>query len=161
MDTIHLRRAMSRFATGVTVITTRAADDKLEGVTANSFSTVSLSPPLILWSLSRASASFPKFESASHFAVNVLALAQLPLSRHFSTPQIDKFTGIEHRIGHGGCPVLLGSIAHFECVTQTVADGGDHAIFIGRVLATGYTDGEPLIFSQGTYHKAHALDGDR
>lgn len=157
MNTTLLRRAMSRFATGVTVVTTRGPDGKFEGVTANSFTTVSLDPPLVLWSLGRASASFDGFHAAKYFAVNVLGVGQLALSRHFSTPKLDKLAGIDHVIGHGGCPVLAGTIAHFECETQAVIEGGDHAIFIGRVLHASHRDGEPLVFSKGAYHRAVSL----
>jgi flavin reductase (DIM6/NTAB) family NADH-FMN oxidoreductase RutF len=157
MDTTILRRAMGRFATGVTVVTTRTPDGKFEGVTANSFTTVSLDPPLVLWSLGRKSASFDSFHAASHFTVNVLGLHQRALSQHFSTPRHDKLLGIEHSLGHGGCPVLAGTIAHFECQTQSIVDGGDHTIFIGRVLNASFHDGEPLVFSKGAYHRAVAL----
>lgn len=148
---------MGRFATGVTVVTTRTPDGKFEGVTANSFSTVSLDPPLVLWSLGRTSASFNSFHTASHFTINVLGLHQIALSQHFSTPRLDKLSGIEHRIGHGGCPVLSGTIAHFECKTESVVDGGDHVIFIGRVLDASFHDGEPLVFAKGAYHRAVSL----
>jgi flavin reductase (DIM6/NTAB) family NADH-FMN oxidoreductase RutF len=157
MDTTLLRRAMGRFATGVTVVTTRTPDGKFEGVTANSFSTVSLDPPLVLWSLGRKSASFASFATASHFTVNVLGLHQLALSQHFSTPKHDKLSGIDHSLGYGGCPVLAGTIAHFECETQSVIEGGDHSIFIGRVLNASFHDGEPLVFAKGAYHRAIAL----
>ncbi len=157
MDTTLLRRAMGRFVTGVTVVTTQAVDGKLEGVTANSFSTVSLDPPLVLWSLSRNSASFDSFHRAPFFTINVLGLGQMALSRHFSTPKVDKLAGIDYRCGHGGCPVLAGTIAHFECSTESVVEGGDHVIFIGRVLDASFHDGEPLVFSKGAYHRAVAL----
>ena len=160
MDTTLLRRAMGRFATGVTVVTTKATDGKLEGVTANSFATVSLDPPLVLWSLGRGSASFDSFHTATHFAVNVLGLHQRALSRHFSMPKRDKLAGIDHSLGEGGCPVLAGAIAHFECAMQSVIDGGDHTIFIGRVLGVSSRDGEPLVFSKGSYHRTVALAED-
>ena len=157
MNKTLLRRAMGRFATGVTVVTACGPDGKLEGVTANSFSTVSLDPPLVLWSLARSAASFGNFRSSKHFAVNVLGVKQLALSRHFSTPKIDKLAGIDHVIGRGGVPVLAGTIAHFECETHSVVDAGDHVIFIGRVLDASFKDGEPLVFSKGAYHRAVAL----
>jgi flavin reductase (DIM6/NTAB) family NADH-FMN oxidoreductase RutF len=153
-----LRRAMGRFVTGVTVITTCGPDGKLEGVTANSFSTVSLDPPLVLWSLGRNAASFAGFHAASHFAVNVLGREQVDLSRHFSTPQPDKLAGIAHQIGAGGCPVLAHTIAHFECSRASVIEGGDHSIFIGRVVRASFQDGEPLVFSGGRYQRTVALE---
>ena len=157
LDQAQLRRAMGRFATGVTVVTTVGLGGKLEGVTANSFTTVSLDPPLVLWSLGRASASFASFHDASHFAVNVLGVGQLALSRHFSTRQLNKFAGVEHHRGLGDCPLLPGTIAHFECATEKVIEGGDHAIFIGRVLRADFRDGEPLVFTKGVYHRTVAL----
>jgi flavin reductase (DIM6/NTAB) family NADH-FMN oxidoreductase RutF len=157
LDRIKLRQAMGRFATGVTVVTTRAPDGKAEGVTANSFTTVSLDPPLVLWSLARTSRSFEAFNTAPHFAVNVLALGQLDLSRHFASPRPDKLAGIVHEAGHGGCPVLTGTIAHFECARESTINGGDHVIFLGRVLRASFRDGEPLIFSAGNFHSAAAL----
>ena len=157
LDAAALRRSMGRYATGVTVVTTCGPEGKLEGVTANSFATVSLDPPLVLWSLGRKSASFARFHAASHFAVNVLGVGQMALSRHFSTRQLDKFAGIEHHRGAGDCPVLAGTIAHFECVTENVIEGGDHAIFIGRVLHASFRDGDPLVFAKGGYHRAVAL----
>jgi hypothetical protein len=110
----QLRRAMGLFATGVTVVTARAPDGQLQGVTANSFSTVSLDPPLVLWSLGRRARSFAQFEAAPHFAVNVLGADQIALSRHFAAARTDKLAGIAHELGHGGCPVLAGALAHFE-----------------------------------------------
>lgn len=155
-----LRRAMGRFATGITVVTTQAMDGRLEGITANSFSTVSLDPPLVLWSLARRARSFASFADASHFAVNVLGAGQVALSRHFSAPNTDKLGGIDHHIGHGGCPVLTGVLAHFECCRESVIDGGDHVIFIGRVLRASFRDGEPLLYASGRYHRAVPFDGD-
>jgi flavin reductase (DIM6/NTAB) family NADH-FMN oxidoreductase RutF len=152
-----LRRAMGRFVTGVTVVTTCGPGGKLEGVTANSFSTVSLDPPLVLWSLSRNSASFAGFHAASHFAINVLRCEQIELSRHFSTRQPDKLAGIAHEPGAGGCPLLANTIAHFECIRETTVDGGDHSIFIGRVLRASFSDGDPLVFSGGRYQRSVAL----
>ncbi len=157
MDKVLLRRAMGRFATGVTVVTTRTPDGKYEGVTANSFNTVSLDPPLVLWSLGRNSASFEGFHAAKHFTVNVLGIGQLPLSRHFSTPKLDKLAGIDHTLGHGGSPVLTGSLAHFECETKSIIDGGDHVIFIGRVINASCREGDPLVFAKGGYHRAVTL----
>ena len=157
LDQGLLRRAMGRFATGVTVVTTCCPSGKLEGVTANSFSTVSLDPPLVLWSLGRKSSSFASFVAASHFAVNVLEIGQLDLSRHFATRQRNKLAAIDHEPGLGGCPVIAGTIAHFECATETVVAGGDHCIFIGRVLRSSFREGEPLVFAGGDYHRMVAL----
>jgi flavin reductase (DIM6/NTAB) family NADH-FMN oxidoreductase RutF len=150
-DPMHLRQALGRFATGVTVVTTRAPDGKLEGLTANSFSSVSLDPPLVLWSLQKRAPSLESFRSSGFFAVNVLGTHQHSHCRHFATPASNKFAEIEHGIGLGGCPLLTDSLATFECSTHSVVEGGDHLIFIGRVEKAVYSDGEPLIFSAGSF----------
>jgi flavin reductase (DIM6/NTAB) family NADH-FMN oxidoreductase RutF len=147
--TRDFREALSRFATGVTVITTRTPSGALEGITANSFSSVSLDPPLVLWSLRREARSLPGFRDAGSFAVNVLSYEQRELCRHFATPAQDKFAGIAHDCGLFGCPVLRDSLAVFECTTHDHFDGGDHIVFLGRVQRQSYRDGRPLVFSAG------------
>jgi flavin reductase (DIM6/NTAB) family NADH-FMN oxidoreductase RutF len=159
LDEIQLRRALGRFATGVAVVTTCGDDGKLEGVTSNSFSSVSLDPPLVLWSLARRAASFEAFARATCFAVNVLGAEQVHLSRHFATPHADKFLGIASHAGRGGCPMIDGAIAQFECRTQTIVDGGDHAIILGLVMSATLSDGEPLIFADSSYHQPVGLAG--
>ena len=159
IDQRHLRHALGRFATGVTVITTRTADGKLEGLTANSFSAVSLDPPLVLWSLRRSASSLSSFADSGYFAVNVLAANQCDLSRHFATPSKDRFAEIDYAVGLGGCALLPDCLASFECSTEHTVTGGDHIIFIGRVLRATYRDGEPLIFSAGKYC-THSLLAD-
>jgi flavin reductase (DIM6/NTAB) family NADH-FMN oxidoreductase RutF len=151
VDQRHLRQALGRFATGVTVITTRTLDGKLEGLTANSFSAVSLDPPLVLWSLRQNASSLPSFLDAGYFAVNVLGVDQCDLSRRFATPSPDKFAELPLTTGLGGCPLLHDTLASFECSTEHTVIGGDHIIFIGRVHRATYRDGEPLIFSAGQY----------
>lgn len=160
VDPRHLRHALGRFATGVTVITTRTLDGKLEGLTANSFSAVSLDPPLVLWSLRQNAPSLQSFLNAGYFAVSVLAADQRDLSRHFATPAEDKFASAAHGKGLGGCPVLQEALASFECSTEHTVVGGDHIIFIGRVHRATYRDGEPLIFSAGQYC-THSVLADR
>ena len=155
-DSRALRHALGRFATGVTVITT-CADGKREGMTANSFSALSLDPPLVLWSIVRKAASLPSFLAAGRFAINVLNASQAPLSHHFATPHRDKFEGIEVERGLDGLPLLPGALASFECRTEQTLDGGDHILFIGRVQRIRYADGEPLIFSTGRYCTALAM----
>jgi len=151
MDERHLRNALGRFVTGVTVITTRAADGKLEGLTANSFAAVSLDPPLVLWSLRDTSASLPGFESSGYFAVNVLGAWQYSLCQHFAKRSEDKFKNVVHAPGLGGCPLLFGALATFECSKETSVVGGDHVVFFGRVQRASYRDGEPLIYSAGKF----------
>ena len=156
-DGRQLRNALGRFPTGVTVITTRGSDGKREGLTANSFSALSLDPPLVLWSIVRKSASLPGFIAAGQFAINVLASDQSDLSHRFATPSDDKFSGLELREGVGGLPLLPGTLASFECKTEQTIEGGDHVLFVGRVQRIRYRNGEPLIFNAGKYATALPL----
>ena len=153
-DRRDFRRALGQFATGVTVVTARASDGRKVGVTVNSFSSVSLDPPLILWSLARQTASFSDFSNATHFAVNVLEAKQHHLSRQFSTPLPDKFAGVDFIEGRAGVPILKGVIAQFVCRKVKQHDGGDHVIFVGEVEEYKYEDGEPLVFHSGRYRVA-------
>jgi flavin reductase (DIM6/NTAB) family NADH-FMN oxidoreductase RutF len=160
MDPGLLRQALGRFATGVTVITTRTADAKYEGLTANSFSAVSLDPPLVLWCLRLTSPSLDSFRQSGHFAVNVLSSAQSAVSRHFATPHHDKFEAIAFTPGIAGCPTLEASLAIFECRTESTIESGDHIIFIGRVIQAHCREGEPLIFARGRYGTHSPLDDE-
>lgn len=153
-DRRDYRRALGQFATGVTVVTARASDGRKVGVTVNSFSSVSLDPPLILWSLSRQTPSFIDFTNATHFAVNVLEARQHHLSRQFSTPLPDKFAGVEFEEATGGVPLLHGAIAQFVCRKVRQHDGGDHIILVGEVEQYKYSEGEPLVFHSGRYRIA-------
>lgn len=153
-DRRDFRRALGQFATGVAVITTRAIDGRKVGLTANSFSSVSLDPPLVLWSLVRQSPTLADFSGASHFAINVLAANQHHLSRQFSTPQPDKFSGVDCVEGTARVPLLNGVIARFVCRNVRQYDGGDHVIFIGEVEKYERFDGEPLVFHSGYYRVA-------
>lgn len=147
-----LRDAFGHFATGVTVVTTLADDNRPVGVTINSFSSLSLTPPLVLWSLAKASASLPVFLAASHFAVHVLAADQQALSERFAKPAADKFDDFDHGMGLGRVPLLTGCAAVFECALQQCLDGGDHMILVGRVERF-QTDADalPLLFYRGRY----------
>ena len=144
------RRALGHFATGVTVVTA-AAEGQLVGMTANSFSSVSLDPPLILWSIDKRSQSFSSFESAGHFAVNVLAADQLDLASRFARSGADKFAGLQWRVGQGGAPCLPYTVATFECCKHQCVDAGDHVIMIGRVLSYVVADRDPLVFLRGRF----------
>ncbi len=156
-DSRQLRNALGLFTTGVTVITTRGPGGKLEGLTANSFSALSLDPPLVLWSLSRRSPSMNGFMDSGHFAINVLGARQSALSHRFATPQHDKFEGLVVEHGLGGSPLLPDVLARFECQTHSTVDGGDHVLFVGRVHKVAYGAGEPLVFNAGRYCTAVAL----
>lgn len=161
-DRRDLRKALGQFATGVTVVTTRALTGRCVGMTANSFSSLSLEPPLILWSVARSAPSFAEFVTGSHFAINVLASNQHNVSRQFSTAHVDKFSGIGWRDGIANVPLLEGTIACFECRNAKQYDGGDHVIMVGEVERYCYMDGEPLVFHSGCYRIAtrhpHASD---
>jgi 3-hydroxy-9,10-secoandrosta-1,3,5(10)-triene-9,17-dione monooxygenase reductase component len=146
-----LRKVLGRFATGVTIITCRDAQGAPVGLTANSFASLSLEPPLVLWSLRRVSPSLPAFESASHFVINVLAETQVDLSRRFASPVPDKFAEGPWSEGLGRAPVLAGCAAVFECALEARHDAGDHVLFIGRVLRLADLSVAPLLFQGGHY----------
>ncbi len=150
-DSRSLRDALGDFATGVTVMTACAADGRPVGVTVNSFASVSLDPPLVLWSLGRQSEYLAVFETSSHFAVNVLAADQLDLSLRFSQTARENFVDIEWQTGAGGAPLLAGCCAWFECRSETRHPGGDHLILVGRVENIRRQAKPPLIFHGGLY----------
>lgn len=153
MSTQLLRSALGRFASGVTLVTCRAADGTPVGLTVNSFAALSLQPPLVLWSLRHASPSVQAFRSSRHFAVNVLAQDQLALSRRFASRISDKFAQGEWMSGRADVPVLAGCAAVFECATASAQPAGDHILFIGRVLAASASALAPLVFQAGHYRK--------
>ncbi len=155
---MEFRKALGTFATGVTIITTRTADGRLVGLTANSFNSVSLDPPLVLWSLANNSGSYDVFRDAQHWAVHVLGADQEDLSGRFARRGEDKFAGIEVDEGLGGAPLLRGCAARFQCRTASQYQGGDHLIFIGEVLAFDRDEAAPLVFHGGKY--AHATRRD-
>lgn len=157
-DQRQLRDVLGTFVTGVTVVTTRDARGVAHGVTANSFSSVSLDPPLVLWSQALTSRSFEAFRDSRHFAVNILAHDQVALSGHFAKSREDKFNGVEHHDGHGGAPVLAGAAAHLECEQVAAYPSGDHLIYIGRVLRIGHANRRPLAFAGGRYMLANSWD---
>lgn len=152
VDPRQLRSALGRFTTGVTIVTCCDALGQFVGLTANSFNSLSVDPPLVLWSLRSVSPSVAAFEAAPRFAVNVLAEAQVDLSRRFASKAEDRFAEGAWALGEHGAPVLAGSAAVFECelVSQQVA--GDHRLFIGRVLACTESALPPLVFQAGHYH---------
>ncbi len=154
LDSRRFRDALGWFATGVTIITAAGEGGEPVGFTANSFSSVSLEPPLILFSLDRAAQCLPVFETAKHFAVNVLAESQQDLSNRFAAAVEDRFRDLAFTRGEGGTPLLADSLAIFECAAHAVHDGGDHRIFLGRVLRFRAKDeGDPLLYCRGRYRK--------
>jgi len=150
-DPRAFRRALGNFATGVTVVTAADASGRKVGVTANSFNSVSLDPPLVLWSIDKRSSSHGVFEEASHFAVNVLAADQIDLSNNFARPKDDRFAEIAYAPGEGGAPVFADCAARFHTEKYQQVDGGDHWIMIGKVVAFDDFGRSPLLYHQGAY----------
>lgn len=159
LDPRAFRRALGNFATGVTIITARSAEGVHVGVTASSFSSLSMAPPLVMWSSIKDSPSCAIFESAAHFAVNILASDQLDMSNHFARQQEDKFSGVEWEEGLGGAPIFSGCAGRFQCETYDKVDGGDHWIFIGKVIAFDDFGRPPLCFHQGSYSMVFSHPG--
>lgn len=152
MDSQQFRAALGMFATGVTIVTVRSPEGGLVGLTANSFNSVSLDPPLVLWSLSRRAGSMPVFTHGSHYAINILAADQKELAQRFAMRDIDRFAGVAWREGAGGAPVLDGAVATFECANRSRYEEGDHVIFVGEVeRCTARVGAQPLIFHGGRY----------
>jgi len=141
-----LRAALGQFATGVAIVTTRGVDGRSVGLTINSFSSVSLEPPLVLWSLSRRSSSLGDFAAARAVAIHVLSAGQETLARRFATPGADRFAGLARRIGPNGVPLLEDGVARFICTPCDQHDAGDHVIFIARVDHYERAGGAPLVF---------------
>ncbi len=150
-DQFDLRQALGRFATGVTVVTC-LGDKGPCGITANSFSSVSLDPPLILWNIAKVSNSLRAYLAAEHFAINVLGADQRDLSHHFAQSDHTVFKGIEYSVSEHGVPMLPDTIASFECRTHEIHECGDHFIIIGEVERFDSSDGDPLLFFGGDYH---------
>ena len=158
IDARGLRTALGQFATGVTAIVTRDADDALVGLTANSFAAVSLDPPLVLWSLRKAARSYQAFCSCSHFVINVLAGDQINIARKFSVASADRFAGISWKPGPASAlPVFDGVAAWFECKALNSFEAGDHTIFVGEVLSFSHEEREPLLFHGGSYTRTYEL----
>ena len=150
-DTRDLRRALGQYATGVTVVTT-VHDGERFGMTANSFTSVSLNPPLVLWAAAKSSPSLAAFEATDHFVVNVLASDQHHLSRQFATSGSDKFEGVP--LARDMPPVVEGTVAHFVCRRTDRVDAGDHVVFFGEIVEYDAPGGEPLVFHSGFYRIA-------
>jgi flavin reductase (DIM6/NTAB) family NADH-FMN oxidoreductase RutF len=153
IDPLDLRRAFGRFGTGVTVITTQSKEGARVGITANSFNTVSLDPPIVLWSLSSKSPNLEAFQSSGYFIVNVLTLDQLDISKQFSKPSNDKFLGIECTEGINGIAALSGCAATIECSVVSTQVVGDHVLFLGKVERYAHRQSDPLLFYNGKYIK--------
>jgi flavin reductase (DIM6/NTAB) family NADH-FMN oxidoreductase RutF len=155
-DPRTLRDALGCFATGVTVVTCLGSDGRPAGLTVNSFTSVSLDPPLLLVCLHKMAASATALTEASHFAVNVLQTGQQPASIRFSTRDEDRFGGTPWSCGEAGAPILEESLGVFECRRHAVHDGGDHHILIGEVVKASFDASlDPLLFFRGRYRRLH------
>jgi len=150
-DQRDLRNAFGMFPTGVTIVTTRHPEGHPIGLTCNSFSSVSLTPPLLLWSLSIYSPNLQVFLQAPYFAINILACDQEPLSRRFAARIADRFEGIVWSEGEGRIPLIGGAAAQMQCRNEARHYSGDHVILIGQVVQYQYRDVEPLVFARGIY----------
>jgi flavin reductase (DIM6/NTAB) family NADH-FMN oxidoreductase RutF len=150
-DSAHFRQALSQFATGVTVITTRLADGSFRGLTASSFNSVSLEPPLVLWSLGSSANSLPIFSGNSHYVINVLSAGQQDLARRFSRRTDNPFEGVDYELSRTGQPILKGVTAWFECHNRSRYPEGDHVIFVGEVEECSLEPQPALLFHHGKF----------
>lgn len=148
---LAFRACLGQFATGVTVVTCAAADGSPRGITANSFSSVSLEPPLVLWNIAKVSQSLQDFLDARHFAIHVLAERQQPLAAHFARSDHTLFDSVDIGRSAEGVPLLADCLAVFECTTHQIHDAGDHHIIIGHVERFSWHRSEPLLFFSGRY----------
>jgi len=145
------RQCLGKFATGVTVVSCRDQDGKACGITANSFSSVSLEPPLVLWNIAKVSKSLHAYLEAEHFAINVLGNGQQSLASHFANSENGLFDDIDYQDSPRSVPILSETLAHLECRTHDIHDCGDHHIIIGDVINFEMSDSEPLVFYGGGY----------
>lgn len=150
-DPAHFRHTLSQFATGVTIITTRIEDGSFLGLTASSFNSVSLSPPLVLWSLAQSASSLPVFSGNTHYVINVLAADQVELAERFSRRIANRFEGVDYDLSHTGLPILKGAVAWFECHNRSRYPEGDHVIFVGEVERCGAQAKAALLFHNGRF----------
>ncbi|MEO8572330.1 MAG: flavin reductase family protein [Pyrinomonadaceae bacterium] len=145
------RAALSRFPSGITVVTSRAADGDLHGITVSAFCSVSLNPPLVLACIEKTTGSYHAIQATGYFVVNILAAGQDELSERFSLPVPDKFEGVKYTAGIGEVPVLAAALVTLECRLANAFDGGDHMVFVGEVENVSIKDGDPLVYFHGNY----------
>lgn len=154
----EFREALGMFATGVTVVTARSIQGHYVGLTANSFNSVSLTPPLVLWSLARSAGSMAAFSAGSHYAINILSADQQDLAKQFAAREGDRFAGVRFETGSGGAPLIEGAAATFECFNRSRYEEGDHVIFVGEVERCWHRPGaSPLLFHGGKFYAEHPL----
>lgn len=150
-DLKEFRRCLGKFATGVTIVTCTDRDGNPCGITANSFSSVSLEPPLVLWSIAKVSDSLNAYLEAQHFAINILTNDQRQLSHHFAQSKHTLFDGVKMSISENGVVLFPDTLGCLECSTTQIHEAGDHFIIIGRVDSFAASQGEPLLFYNGDY----------
>jgi flavin reductase (DIM6/NTAB) family NADH-FMN oxidoreductase RutF len=157
-STPDFRTALGMFATGVTIVTARTDAGEMVGLTANSFNSVSLSPPLVLWSLGRAATTLQAFSSGSHYAIHILSATQKELALQFASKGADRWQGVDYTMSANGVPLLAHCAARFECFNRSRYEEGDHVIFVGEVEHC-YTqaDAAPLLFHGGKFYTEHPL----
>jgi flavin reductase (DIM6/NTAB) family NADH-FMN oxidoreductase RutF len=154
----EFRTSLGMFATGVTIVTARTPAGVLVGLTANSFNSVSLNPPLVLWSLAQAASSMAAFSTGSHYAINILAADQKALAERFASRREDRWTDVAFTEGACGAPLLDGAAATFECFNRSRYEEGDHVIFVGEVERCSHRDGaSPLLYHGGKFYTEHPL----
>lgn len=151
VNALDFRTALSRFPSGVTVVTTKDSSGRLHGLTVSAFCSVSLEPPLVLICVEKATASHYAFVETGIFAVNVLSAGQQSLSERFALPFDDKFDDVEYEVDQLGVPLIAGCIANLECRVLQAYDGGDHTIFVGQVENSRIEPGEPLVYFRSDY----------
>lgn len=155
---LEFRASLAMFATGVTIVTARTPAGELVGLTANSFNSVSLSPPLVLWSLSQTAGSMAALSTGSHYAINILAADQKELAMRFASKREDRWNDVQFTEGAGGAPLLVGATATFECFNRSRYEEGDHVIFVGEVERCSHRKGAaPLLFHGGKFYTEHPL----
>lgn len=150
-DSRHFRQALSQFATGVTIITTRLPEGTFLGLTASSFNSVSLDPPLVLWSLAQTASSLPVFTGNSHYVINILSGNQAALAERFAKRIDNRFEGVDFELSHTGLPILKGVAAWFECHNRSRYPEGDHVIFVGEVERCDVAPQPGLVFHGGKF----------
>ena len=151
VSSADFRSALSRFASGVTVVTTKDATERSFGITVSAFCSVSLDPPLVLICIEKITGSHHAFEESGRFTINILSDSEVHLSEHFASLLEDKFAGVDYAVDEHGIPILTGSIATLQCRLFKTLDGGDHSIFLGEVEHVIVRDAEPLIYYKGGY----------
>ncbi len=154
----EFRASLAMFATGVTIVTARAASGELIGLTASSFNSVSLTPPLVLWSLAQAASSMATFSAGSHYAINILAADQKALAERFAGKREGRWTDVAFTESEAGLPLITGAAATFECFNRSRYEEGDHTIFVGEVERCRHREGaSPLLFHGGRFYTEHRL----